>query len=1115
MIGLRTTISGTTYNIDVFDDIDLKLNLSFAEIQNITLRNSTYSNTFYVPGSKINNQIFQYFFNINSTYTDYDVRKKMDAIITYDGWDLMTGYLRLNFVNIENTNIIYNLTFYSEFGNLIANIGDKFMRQLDLSDLSHPFNTPQVILDALKDPDLVPPTGTTYSYQDGRTYWLLANYGYEYDDNDQLNINSTPQIDFFDGNTAGYFDYIGTPVHYYYFKPCVQIRELYYQIFKDAGYEIESNFMDTAYFKRYYLPQSFNSEGLYLNQGIFPEYQTSASGDTSGFTWTDLVYTGLTGTYQRIRLTPTTIVDNAGINSLSDWTMNLPAIGNYKLKWTLKGYNSERVPESVDLSTYFKLYFHQIESGVDGTTGRTLANSADYTLPPGAGVSTGGEISFFGNPIYNYSFDFINSGLGSLVITEFTLELLLAPKSISGNLDYALEFPTDTFKQIDFIRSINTLFNLVVVPSTEKTRTLLVEPMVDYVGTGSVLDWTRKVDRSQPIQISPTSIIFNGSLNFKYKLDKDFGNDQYNKTTNKIFGELIHQLDTDYKDSIISFDTGLSTQVDYTLSNIANPTITLPYYFITTEEDDNGITKQYFNPYEIIPRILFRGTNLPGANSGTEVPYQPDCVCLDVEVENTNPYSAYITYIDCYNNPQGINISAFNSAFFCYCQGSLEVPGGCNIINNGNCGSLTGTSIIGTTWYLDTQPIDIFPVNNRFTTYPYAVSGFSHYTNFNRTSKFDLPEYYFANYDDLYSDYYSDYVEDLNSPDSRIWDGYIYLTPQEIASLDFREKIFIDNTYFRINKIEGYDPTTTQPVKVQLVKLTRSYNPHPTAYYDLIACGAYPDLHTNTDLTFGIWNYLGNYYLIDGNCYEVRRGEYNSAYTYQKIETTYSGTSYIPNIYTTCSCDVKITQNTIYQDPPVIPVTPSLTPVTPTPTPSAHDTNYYYIVERCGLASQTIAYSPSPVVIGSVVKVYISGLGYFCYVVKYPTYITSNNLIVSSYIDCDSCNDEPNPTPTPTSTPTSTPVVSPSSTPTPTPTPDCLPEIIYECSSPCCEGLCCCDNPVPVVVYAAPGVLPSDVGENLYTDCARTTLYNGTYQYGGVIYDASPISSICVIGGGC
>ena len=274
MVGFNITISGNTYPVDMFEDSDFKLNLSFAEIQDITKRNSTYSKSFYVPGSKHNNDIFQHFFNLNASFTDYDVRRKMDAVLTYDGYEILTGYLRLNFVNVENTDVIYNLTFYSEFGNLIAGIGDKLMYDLDLSSMNHPYDAEAIALASMYDPDIYIPTGTTEPYEDGRAYWFFGHFGYEYYSGGTLNTSATPILAFNLLSLFPSFDNPATPLRSYYFKPSVSFKKLYEQIFSDAGYEIQSDFFDTAYFKRYFLPLSFNDNGLYLKQGIDLEYNS-------------------------------------------------------------------------------------------------------------------------------------------------------------------------------------------------------------------------------------------------------------------------------------------------------------------------------------------------------------------------------------------------------------------------------------------------------------------------------------------------------------------------------------------------------------------------------------------------------------------------------------------------------------------------------------------------------------------------------------------------------------------------------------------------------------------------------------------------------------------------
>lgn len=339
MVGFNITISGNTYPLDMFEDVDFKLNLSFAEIQDITKRNSTYSKSFYVPGSKSNNDVFQHFFNINASFTDYDVRKKMDAVLTYDGYEILDGYLRLEFVNIENTDVIYNLTFYSEVGNLLAGIGDKLMYDLDLSSLDHPYSAETIALDSFYDPDIYIPTGTTYAYQDGRAYWFFGHFGYEYTTGNTLNYNATPILAFNlgGGGLLPSFDNPSFPLRSYYYRPSVSFKTLYEKIFEEAGYEVQSSFFDTAYFKRYYLPLIFNEEGLYLKQGIDLEYNSLVENvggiDFLNVNWTD-EGGAQSGQMERSRLNPTN-TNNFSAHTTSDYYFDVPEPGLYQFRLSL------------------------------------------------------------------------------------------------------------------------------------------------------------------------------------------------------------------------------------------------------------------------------------------------------------------------------------------------------------------------------------------------------------------------------------------------------------------------------------------------------------------------------------------------------------------------------------------------------------------------------------------------------------------------------------------------------------------------------------------------------------------------------------------------------------
>ena len=58
----------------------------------------------------------------------------------------------------------------------------------------------------------------------------------------------------------------------------------------------------------------------------------------------------------------------------------------------------------------------------------------------------------------------------------------------------------------------------------------------------------------------------------------------------------------------------------------------------------------------------------------------------------------------------------------------------------------------------------------------------------------------------LFNQYWSKYMQETTDKDSKIVKGQFYLTPADMEKLSFRDLYFFDNNYFRLNKIEDYDP---------------------------------------------------------------------------------------------------------------------------------------------------------------------------------------------------------------------------------------------------------------------------------------------------------------------
>ncbi|WP_212005755.1 hypothetical protein [Chitinophaga sp. HK235] len=66
--------------------------------------------------------------------------------------------------------------------------------------------------------------------------------------------------------------------------------------------------------------------------------------------------------------------------------------------------------------------------------------------------------------------------------------------------------------------------------------------------------------------------------------------------------------------------------------------------------------------------------------------------------------------------------------------------------------------------------------------------------------------------------YWEDYLKEITDKDSKLWKGYLLLTPADISQLDFKKLVKIDNTYFRLNKVSSYNPLGNELTQVELFK---------------------------------------------------------------------------------------------------------------------------------------------------------------------------------------------------------------------------------------------------------------------------------------------------------
>ena len=106
------------------------------------------------------------------------------------------------------------------------------------------------------------------------------------------------------------------------------------------------------------------------------------------------------------------------------------------------------------------------------------------------------------------------------------------------------------------------MFNLLVTEDKFIPYRLNIEPYVDF-WSGDVIDWSNKLDRSQPIKIKPMSEINARYYNFKFKEDSDFYNDNYKKKYSESYGDRLYDSSFDFSKNTETVDVIFAPSVLY------------------------------------------------------------------------------------------------------------------------------------------------------------------------------------------------------------------------------------------------------------------------------------------------------------------------------------------------------------------------------------------------------------------------------------------------------------------------------------------------------------------------------------------------------------------------
>jgi hypothetical protein len=501
-----TDNTGETAQIDLYENEKMHLNYKFTDLTNFSSVGN-YSQEFRIPASATNVDFFGAIFNVNFNGW-FDFRKKVEASLTVNTIPIATGHIQVKKLYWQAGKLFeFEVVFFGEVPNLARLLNEKKLRDIEsivAGDLDY---------DLLHANVETPPNEHTILTLCDK--WNLT----------ASNPEGQPVYSTVIGGQPTY-----KPLYVGHLTPAVNAKYLFDEILKDAGIQHISNWTIEE-LANVYVPFV---NGQYLNSSLGLNDVTSTLALASNVTGQTF---GPGDVQYNLSAALTEYNDPNG-----DWSSGIftaPFSGQFSFKVWASGTITTSTfltslfirPEFyvngtfVSTPTYSFLadinFSNSVVNTVDLSEGDTLEIRLALTLnDDGTTGPADATITFTGNGANDYT------GTG--------VELVSVGTSLTGDT-VLMRFNAPDMKQIDFITSIQKMFNLAFVPDRTLPNTLRIEPLVDYIGSGNTLDWTEKLDLSKDITYYPTTDLQKAKFTFTYTEDSDYYNNVY-KDNGHIFG---------------------------------------------------------------------------------------------------------------------------------------------------------------------------------------------------------------------------------------------------------------------------------------------------------------------------------------------------------------------------------------------------------------------------------------------------------------------------------------------------------------------------------------------------------------------------------------------------
>jgi hypothetical protein len=745
--------------LDVDQRVPVPINYAISDIRDPQKRTGSFSKTITLPGTKNNNSLLSYLFDINITEVidpitskpiTFSVKKLYRCILLQDGIPLHENELSLQLIAVnkrqdqltEDDIIEYQVVVRDDVAQFFSQVANRKLNEIDFSEFNHIISSATVI------------NSWAHTWVDGYKYMLPFRDGVLWFFNDAI---------------------LG-----------VYAKQYWNKIHADAGFSYEFfNNVEPQDFDKLIVPSNQSTDNL--NQLVVEQNTIKVTSNTpQNFTFTAFFngpdyQVDLDAVCQLLSSQPlnlTTIIQDT-INQFTlpnSWDPALVTNNQYELKisfdysWLVQNPNAHGITIVNDQAgaqivqvfpNVIRRHSCDLQYGLINAATNNIRISGppqNSTISETTSVGQGylpSSINLAPNSIVNnynttlvVPFTLPPETLNSIIVSQlansqgilrtittgvpsfphgpwsllFRIEnvnLEIKPLSdtiiLNQNIPVTLTVPDMT--QSDFLRSIYTMYNLYVVPDKVDSNKLIYYTRDDFYRNGGNKDWTHKMARDVQQNLEFLPELRDRQIKLTYKEDDDPANDFYTNITKEIYGQKVEEFDIEW-----------------------------------TKGQD-------------VKSIEFSTT--PGGR---------------------NVNGLYLPYIQRSNNPR-------------------------ILIDNGNRQTINdGTNNI---LIADIFPSATFPSS----VYPF-FSHFNRPTNPTFDLNFGENPYYFYDIqvptlNNLYNQFWRNTIQLIDK--GQMLTAYFWLTPDDIFDLELNDVIRIDNSYWNINRIIDYDAGANRLTKVELI----------------------------------------------------------------------------------------------------------------------------------------------------------------------------------------------------------------------------------------------------------------------------------------------------------